>query len=211
MDKYKITFETWDKLASVYQDKFMDLNLYDDTYDIFCRYISKPNPEILEIGCGPGNITRYIVSKRHDFRITAIDVAASMINLAKKNIPGVDFQIMDCRDIHKIERTYDGIICGFCLPYLSKSDSSDFLKNCYSLLKTDGILYVSAIKGDYLQSGFETGSSGYKAYVYYYDEDYFMEALNKNNFRLLQLIKKDFMKNDGTNQTHLIVIAQKTE
>jgi len=38
-----------------------------------------------------------------------------------------------------------------------------------------------------------------------------MEALNKNNFRLLQLIKKDFMKNDGTNQTHLIVIAQKTE
>ena len=43
------------------------------------------------------------------------------------------------------------------------------------------------------------------------DEDYFMEALNKYNFRLLQLIKKDFKKNDGTNQTHLIGIAQKIE
>ena len=134
-----------------------------------------------------------------------------MINLAKKNNPAVDFQIMDCRDIDKIERTYDGIICGFCLPYLSKDDSSIFFKNCSSLLKTDGIFYVSAIKGDYLQSGFETGSTGHKAYVYYYNEDYFMEALNKNNFRLLQLIKKDFKKNNGTNQTHLIVIAQKIE
>ena len=54
MDKYKITFETWDKVAAAYQDKFMDLNLYDDTYDIFCCYISKLNPGILEIGCGPG-------------------------------------------------------------------------------------------------------------------------------------------------------------
>ena len=36
-DKYTETFETWDKVAKLYQDLFMDLNLYDDTYDLTFR------------------------------------------------------------------------------------------------------------------------------------------------------------------------------
>lgn len=34
MDKYKETFETWNNVASMYHDKFMDLDLYNDTYDV---------------------------------------------------------------------------------------------------------------------------------------------------------------------------------
>ena len=28
MDRYKETFESWDKVASLYQDKFMNLDIY---------------------------------------------------------------------------------------------------------------------------------------------------------------------------------------
>ena len=56
MDKYKETFKTWNKVASLYEDKFMDLDLYNNTYDYFCELV-KDNAKILEIGCGPGNIT----------------------------------------------------------------------------------------------------------------------------------------------------------
>jgi hypothetical protein len=31
MDRYKETFETWNKVASLYQDKFMELDLYNDS------------------------------------------------------------------------------------------------------------------------------------------------------------------------------------
>ena len=84
IEKRTITLESWNKLASIYQDKFMNLDIYNDTYDFFCSAIPGEYPRILEIGCGPGNITRYIQRKRQDFQIDAIDIAPNMIDLAKK-------------------------------------------------------------------------------------------------------------------------------
>ncbi|MBK8044287.1 MAG: isoprenylcysteine carboxylmethyltransferase family protein [Haliscomenobacter sp.] len=62
MDPYQITLHSWGKVASVYQDYFMDLDLYNDTYDAFCQAVYKPGARIFEIGCGPGNITRYVLA-----------------------------------------------------------------------------------------------------------------------------------------------------
>jgi ubiquinone/menaquinone biosynthesis C-methylase UbiE len=63
MDKYERTIKTWDKLAEKYQDVFMDLSLYDDSYDAFCALLQKKDATILELGCGPGNITKYLLIK----------------------------------------------------------------------------------------------------------------------------------------------------
>ena len=41
--------------------------------------------QVLEIACGPGNITKYISRLRPDFQITAIDLSPNMIELAKAN------------------------------------------------------------------------------------------------------------------------------
>ncbi len=209
MDRYKITFETWDKVANLYEEKFMELALYNDSYDIFCRLIKKSNAAILEIGCGPGNITKYIVSAKPDFNIVAIDVSPNMINLAKINNPSVDCSVMDCRNINTIIEKFDGIICGFCIPYLSAKDSSSLIKNSFNLLNKDGILYFSTIKGDYNQSGFKAASTGDRSYVYYYNEDYFQKELDRNDFRLVDLLEKKFTKSDGSNEINQIFIAKK--
>ena len=80
MDKYEETFETWDKVAYLYQEKFMDLDLYNETYDFICNSILKDNARILDVGCGPGNITKYLLSKRPDFDILGIDISPNMID-----------------------------------------------------------------------------------------------------------------------------------
>lgn len=41
MDRYKETFETWNKVAIRYQEKFMDLDLYNESYDLICNSIQK--------------------------------------------------------------------------------------------------------------------------------------------------------------------------
>ncbi len=145
MDSYKITFQTWDKVAGKYQNKFMNMNLYDDTYDAFCNLIEKPNSKILEIGCGPGNITKYMLSKRPDFEVEAIDTSPNMIRLARDNNPTSNFRIMDCRQINTITEKFDAIMCGFCMPYLSKDDCAKLIKDSSFLLNNEGILYFSAI------------------------------------------------------------------
>lgn len=209
MDSYQITFETWNKVASLYQDRFMDLDLYNDTYNRFCQLVEKQNPAIFEIGCGPGNITRFLLKKRPDFQIQAVDVSPNMVELAKSNNPTAQFSVMDCRTIDTITLKFDAIICGFCIPYLSKNDTAKLFENCSRLLNSGGILYFSAIKGDYHNSGYVAASTGDKTYVYYYDEAYLQQQLSQNNFSLLDLQYKHFPKADGSSSVDIIFIARK--
>jgi 2-polyprenyl-3-methyl-5-hydroxy-6-metoxy-1,4-benzoquinol methylase len=63
VNKYQETFETWNKVAQLYQEKFMNLTLYDASYDTFCKMIGNSNAKILDAGCGPGMISKYLLSK----------------------------------------------------------------------------------------------------------------------------------------------------
>jgi predicted TPR repeat methyltransferase len=210
MDSYKITIDTFDKYALAYQEKYLDLDLYDDTFDIFCRLIEKPNAKVFEIGCGPGNITRYLLSKRPDFDMEAIDLAPNMIQLAREDNPTATFKVMDCREIDKLTDKFDGIMCGFCMPYLSKEDCVKLIKDCAFLLNRDGLLYFSVIEDDYQKSGYETSSNGQdKAYVYYHQEDYLQAYLQENNFEPADLIRRDHPRADGNSLKTMIFIAKK--
>jgi SAM-dependent methyltransferase len=209
MDKYRETFETWDKLAELYQAKFMDLTLYDESYDFFCQSIGKNSAQILEIGCGPGNITRYLLSVRPEYNIFGIDVAPNMIALAKKNNPAARFATMDCRNIAELKSTYDGIVCGFCLPYLSPLDAEKFISDCYNLLHENGILYLSFVEGEPCNSGFQIGSTGDKSYFYFYNIDDLSAVLQKNKFEIIKVFVVQYTKENNSTEEHTIVICQK--
>lgn len=168
MDKYKETFETWNKIAELYQDKFMNLDLYNDSYDFFRDAISKPNAKLLEIGCGPGNITKYLLEKNSGFDILGIDIAPNMIELAKKNNTTANFAVMDTREINTLTTKFDGIIAGFCLPYLSQIECQDLILNSYELLNDKGVIYLSFVEGNVEESGFKVGNAG-RVYFYYHN------------------------------------------
>ncbi|MBK9337663.1 MAG: class I SAM-dependent methyltransferase [Lewinellaceae bacterium] len=206
------TIQAWDSVAELYQTNFMDLDLYNDTYDAFCRRIEKPGAKILELGCGPGNITRYLLRKRPDFDILATDAAPNMVKLARENNPAARCEVLDCREMDRLDGPFDGIVCGFCLPYLSKEEVTKLLHDCSNLLNDDGTLYFSAIEGDYNRSGYETSSDRKTTmYVYYHQEDYLLEGLQANGFAHIDVIRKPYTKGDGSASVHLIVAAQKNQ
>ena len=208
----KLTFSTWNNIAQLYQDKFMNMDLYNDTYDDFCKLIKKQNAKIFEIACGPGNITKYILSKRPDFNIMAIDIAPNMIKLAKENNPTANFKIMDCREIETLADEFDGIICGFCLPYLSKEECNKLVKDCSKLLNKGGIFYFSAIEDDYNKSDFEMSSDGkHKMFIYYHEENYLRKMLKENNMELLETKRKQYPKTDTIIASHIVFICKKSD
>ena len=211
MDRYNETFETWNKVAYSYQDQFMNLDLYNETYDFVCNSINKKNAKLLEIGCGPGNITKYLLSKRPDLNIFGIDIAPNMIKLAIKNNPKASFAILDSRKIDKINRKYDGIICGFCLPYVSHNDSQKLITDCYNLLNENGIIYISFVEGNPNKSGFQVGSNGDRAYFYYYNLKDLKEQLVKNNFSLFKTFHLVYKRVKNNTETHTILIAKKKQ
>ena len=208
MDKYLETFETWDKVAKLYEDKFMDLDLYNDTYDVFCDLLSKKNSTVLEIGCGPGNITRYLLAKRPDLEILGTDISPNMIELAKRNCPTAKFELADSRKIETITSRFDGIVCGFCLPYLSELDVEKFVFDCKNLLNENGVIYLSFVEGEKEKSGYQQGSSGDRTYFYYHNLEHLTRLLDLNHFGNLNVIRKRYEKNDKTEEVHTIIIAE---
>ncbi|WP_410221002.1 class I SAM-dependent DNA methyltransferase [Pedobacter sp.] len=210
MDKYQETFDTWNKVATLYEDKFMDLDLYNESYDLICSSISQKNAKLLEIGCGPGNITKYLLSKRPDFDIFGIDIAPNMVQLAKKNNPTANFAVMDSRQISKIETKYSGIVCGFCLPYLSHTDVVKLIADCYELLNNKGLLYLSFVKGNPNKSGYQTGRNGNRIYFYFHRLTELTQQLTAHKFQDIQILNVEFKKSGIETDTHTILIATKS-
>lgn len=209
MDTYKETFETWNTVAALYEEKFMDLDFYNETYDYICSSIVNPNAKLLDLGCGPGNITKYLLSNRPDFDIYGIDVAPNMIELAKKNNPSARFDVMDSRQISQLQMKYDGIICGFCLPYLSPADSQKLILDVKKLLNDEGLFYLSFVEGDPNQSGFQVGSSGKRVYFYYHNLAVLKMNLLEAGLETIEVFQIDYKKSSTATEIHTVLVARK--
>lgn len=202
------TTKTWNKIYELYQEKFMDLDLYNQTYDFICNSI-KDKANILEIGCGPGNITKYLLSKRPDFNIYGIDIASNMIKLAQKNNPTANFDVMNSRKISEIKTKFDGIVCGFCLPYLSELESSKLIFDSYNLLNNDGLIYISFVEGDQSKSGFQTNRDGDRVYFYYHNCEQLKSQFIESNFKEIEIFNLKYKKSETEIDIHTIITAKK--
>jgi cyclopropane fatty-acyl-phospholipid synthase-like methyltransferase len=211
MDNYKETFATWNKVAKKYEEKFMDLSIYNASYDFLCgEMVQKIGSKILELGCGPGNITKYLLTQRPDFNILGIDIASNMVRLAKKNNPAARFKVMDIREMDQIESTFDLIVCGFCIPYLSPSNAEHFVKNINAKLEKEGLVYISFVEGNSTQSTFQISSSGDRVYFYFYRKTDLVLLLKKNNFIVIESFEVKYPKGQNEVEIHQILIAKRT-
>jgi len=206
------TATVFNTYAKIYENKFMNLDIFHDTYDSFSGYLSNENSAILDIGCGPGNVTKYLLDNNPKLNILGIDIAGKMLQLARKNNPSANFKLIDCNSIQNINSSFDGIISGFCIPYLSKEEVNTFIKNAYQLLNTNGVLYISTMEDSYENSKFVGPSSGdnESMYTYYYPEEHLKNELLTNGFELLKTVrKKQQTKNNNLEATDIVLIAQK--
>lgn len=189
----------------------MNVDLYGDTFDFFCDHLTKKDAEVLDIACGPGNISRYLLNKRPDLKLLGIDLAPNMIDLARINNPEAEFRVMDCMDISSLDKKFDGIVFGFCFPYLSEEVCAKLIGDAAALLNKDGVLYISTMEeNEENRSGIRTSSRGNQLYMYYHTEKHLSKAIEENHLRVLDLQRKVYPGSDGTKTTDLVIIAIKT-
>jgi cyclopropane fatty-acyl-phospholipid synthase-like methyltransferase len=210
MNRNTETLRNWNKLAQAYQDKFMEMDVYNASYDAFCEVITKDNAHILELGCGPGNVTKYLLDQKPNYSILATDTASSMIELGKTNVPKAEFRLLDVRDMLELNTTFDAILGGFVIPYLNPKETEQFIANSFKMLNDNGILYFSCIEKETSYSETQTSSDGkITMEVNYHQASHLLESLEKNHFDVLSVFRIDYPKPNGTSDIHLIIIAQK--
>lgn len=211
MDNFYISVQRFDEFAAEYAQRFMDLNAYSDSIDRFCELIGPKDPKILELACGPGNVTRLLKLQFPKSRIVAVDLAPKMIELAQNALPDVDFRVMDVRNISSLPEKFDAIMCSFCLPFLSKSDTEKLIVDCAGRLVSGGALYISTMEGNAERAGFETTSFSGNAEIYfnYHQQADLEQAFVQSGFEIRQVKLQDYIEPDGSLTTDLVFIGVK--
>lgn len=202
----------FNKYAKRYEQQYMDVAMYHESFDIFCNEIIEKNATVLDVGCGPGNATKYLLSKRSDFTVTGIDLASKMITLAKKNNPTATFKVFNGIQLKALNTRFNAVLAAFFLPYLNKRQVQDFIKNSADVITKNGVLYLSTMEGKNSDSSLQSSSHD-KAdtiFINYHEAAYIKKSLLQNGFTLIYENRKTYTHRNGTPTTDLILVAKKS-
>jgi SAM-dependent methyltransferase len=192
-----------------YAKKYGNVEQYKGGLDILCK-LSVPVAKVLDLACGPGNITKYLLSERPDFDVLGLDLAPKMISIAQEVNPNASFLVHDIKLIAELEGKFDLIIIGFGLPYLSKNEAVTLINKSYDKLNNNGLLYISTMVGNYTDSGPEKSSDGKnEMFIYYHQADYLKSMLIDLNLNIIYEKQQPFLETDKVRFTDFIVIGKK--
>ena len=199
--------QLFNKRAQEYEAKYMDVSHYADTLQLYCNHLP-PDARVLDVACGPGNITRFLLNRRNDLRIFGTDLAPNMVALAQANNPEASFVVADMRRVAETDSRYDAVVCGFGLPYLSKDEAAAFIADVAQILSPGGRFYLSTMTADKDETRLQQSSDGKDALVtHYHAESSLRNALEHAGFGIVHAQKQPFPEQPDT--TDLIIIAQK--
>jgi SAM-dependent methyltransferase len=117
--------------------------------------VIEANPQrVLDIGCGPGNLTEQFVRDGTDVR--AIDISPRMVELTRAR--GVDAQIADVESIPFGDGEFDCVFAGWVLYHAPDLDQA--IAECARVLRPGGRLVASTIAEDNLSEVWDLFADG---------------------------------------------------
>ncbi len=133
------------------------------------------NLDVLEIGCGTGKNTEWLVSKAK--RLVAADFSAEMIARAKAKIAAsnVEFRQFDLRDGWEFpENQFDLITCSLALEHIE--DINFVFGQTHKVLRSNGLFYIGELhpfkqyQGSKARFDTDTGVFELECYVHHISE-----------------------------------------
>ncbi len=103
------------------------------------------NETILDIGCGPGNLSMEVAERLSTGKLIGIDMSPNMINLArtlaeKRNIKNVEFVEGDALALDFPEGSFNLVMSSLVFPWVK--DQNRFLSEVHRVLKPEGRLVM---------------------------------------------------------------------
>jgi trans-aconitate 2-methyltransferase len=104
-------------------------NLYDDRHAFVWQYGAgvvqllepKRGERILDVGCGTGHLTKQIADAGAD--VVGVDASAEMIAEARRNFPGLKFEIADATTM-RFEQPFDGVFSNAALHWVKPPEAA---------------------------------------------------------------------------------------
>jgi len=201
------TIGIFDRYASQYQEKYVEHGPYVESYEVLVPLV-REGATVLDVACGPGNISKFLNSRITGLSIHGTDLSAEMIKLAKINIPAGKFEVADSRDIKALNRKFDVVIAGFCFPYLTDVEVAQFIADVSEMINPQGAFYISTMDGNYDASGYPANATDDRLFTYYHSAEFLQKTLEANKFEVLRLDRIPFMGKGDTAATDLFIYCK---
>ncbi len=121
----------------------------------------------IDIGCGTGTVAKKIKEKFPNAKITCLDFAENMINMAKaklKDYEGISYILCDFSE-YEFDKKYDVILSSLSLHHLGK-DKKPFYHKVFMNLKNGGVFYNADVvigSSEYLEKLYLSNWKDYMA------------------------------------------------
>ncbi len=137
--------------TSVYLTYDYNLRIRKETVDSFTT--SYQFKSVLDIPCGTGAMSIPLLSKTE--KLTLVDIANNMLEVAKKSIPEKDLQKVniihdDFFNLNLPEQSYDLVICLGLLAHVNSPEQ--LLKKLSSMVAPDGLLIIQNTNSSHFYS-----------------------------------------------------------
>jgi len=200
--------DLFNKLANAYQERFFSVEAYKEPLFNFLVYL-RNRASVLDVACGPGNISHFLLKEKPELKLLGIDLAPNMIDLAVSNNPGAKFIVHNAMEIDRLDDSFDAIVVGFLFPYLPKEQVELFIQKAWKKLNKNGIIYISTMEDRYENSRMRTSSTGDQVMMYYYETFFLTDLLERTGFHILSTYTQPFAVSETETDTDLILIASK--
>jgi SAM-dependent methyltransferase len=186
------TQASYDQVAKEYAEKFkdeMDEKPFDrDCLDRLAREVGYLGP-ICDMGCGPGQIARYLHRKSID--TLGIDLSPRMVEEARRLNPEIHFHQGDMLSLPDPENSWGGIAAFYCIIHIPREKIVDALREMKRVLKPGGVLLITFHIGDEIKHFDEWWAKPVNLdFAYYYPEE--MEAwLKEAGYELQETLARD--------------------
>ena len=102
--------------------------------------------EVLEIGCGPGQIARFLQDRGVQMRGT--DLSPQMVSCAARLNPDIPFEEGNMLHLTAPAGSFAGVVAFYAIIHLKREDASRALKQMLRVLQPEGKLLISFHGGE---------------------------------------------------------------
>lgn len=101
----------------------------------------KPGASVLDIGCGAGVKSKWLLNK--GLKVMGGDFSENMVNIAKREVPGATFRVMDIKHLGEVDGTFDGVFAQAVLLHIPKTEAAAVIAGLKRKLNSGGYLYIA--------------------------------------------------------------------
>jgi SAM-dependent methyltransferase len=101
---------------------------------------------IADVGCGPGRITALL--RKHGADAFGIDLSPAMIEIARRENPGVRFEVGSMTDLDLPDASVAGLLAWYSLIHIPDDEIATVLAHFHRVLRPGGLLMLGFHVGD---------------------------------------------------------------